>query len=156
MNKIYGSHNFENVNLSDDTKDLDILPELTILVVDDDENMRLSLTDIFEICGIKVMTASNALEAFDLVEKFKLDLLISDINMPGENGYWLIEQIRKITSPKKSEIPAIAYTGNTEANAQKKALASGFQTYIQKPSKIQHLLTEVTKLLKFSQKLPGN
>ncbi|MBD2344751.1 response regulator [Anabaena subtropica] len=153
MNNIYVSNQSENVNLADDTEDLDIFPELTILVVDDDDNMRFLITEVFEIYGFKVMAATNALEAFELIEQFHLDLLISDINMPGENGYWLIQKIRKLTSPKKSEIPAIAFTANMEANAHNKALASGFQAYLQKPSKIEQILAEATKLLKGSVKL---
>ncbi|QSJ18951.1 response regulator [Nostoc sp. UHCC 0702] len=162
MSKICVPNNFESTNFEDETRDLDIFKGLTILVVDDDDNMRFFISEIFEIYGSKVMVADNALEAFELIEQFQLDLLISDINMPGENGYWLIRKVRTLTSLKKREIPAIAFSGNPEAKAHKKALASGFQTYIQKPSKVEQLVAETIKLLKLSvkrsphEKLPGN
>jgi two-component system, OmpR family, response regulator len=150
MNNICVSNNFETTYFEDDTKDLDIFKGLTILAVDDDENILFFMTEIFEIYGINVMTASNALEALELIEQFHLDLLISDINIPGEDGYWLIRKVRTLTPPKKREIPAIAFTGKAESKSNNKALASGFQTYIQKPSHVEELVTETTKLLKRS------
>ena len=152
MNNICVSNNLGDAHFQDDARNLNIFKGLTILAVDDDQNMLFLITEIFEIYGIKVMTASNALEAFEVIKQCKLDLLISDINMPEEDGYWLIRKVRTLTLSEKREIPAIAFTGNTEDKAEKKALASGFQTYIQKPSDVEQLVTETAKLLQRSVK----
>jgi two-component system OmpR family response regulator len=151
MNNICMSNNFEDAHFEDDKRDLDIFKGLTILAVDDDCNMLFLISEIFASYGTKVMTASNALEAFEVIEKCQLDLLISDIAMVGEDGYWLIRKVRTLTPSEKREIPAIAFTGNAEAT-HKKALAFGFQAYIQKPSDVEQLVTETAKLLKSSGK----
>jgi CheY-like chemotaxis protein len=141
------SNNSDNAHFEDDIRDLEMFKGLTILAVDDDHNILFLISEIFESYGIKVITVDNALEAFKVIEQYKLDLLISDITMPGKSGYWLIRKIRTLTSPRKREIPAIAFTANTEAKADKEAIASGFQTYIQKPW-IDQLITETVNLLK--------
>ena len=127
--------------------DIDIFQGMTIFVVDDTNDFLLLTTYILESYGFRVMTASNALEAFEVIKQFPVDLLISDIVMPIEDGYWLIHQIRSLTLPQKREIPAIAFSGCAEGKTRSKALASGFQTYLQKPCSQNQLITEVAKLL---------
>ncbi|MBW4428414.1 MAG: response regulator [Nostoc desertorum CM1-VF14] len=156
MNNSCFSNNPDNEDLEDNIIDLDIFKGLTILAVDNDSSILFLITEIFETYGVKVITADNALKAFEVIEQHKLDLLISDITMPGESGHWLIRKVRTLTSLTTREIPAIAFTGNTEAKADKEAIASGFQTFIQKPW-INELVIETTKLLKHYTKIsyPG-
>ncbi|MEH2080019.1 MAG: response regulator [Nostoc sp.] len=149
MNNIRVSTNLARANFKENIKNLNSFKGSTILAVDDDPNILFLITEIFESCGIKVITADNALEAFEAIEQFQLDLLISDINMPGKSGYWLIRKVRTLTPLKKREIPAIAFTGNIEANAHKEAIAFGYQTYIQKP-RMGELVTETARLLRRS------
>jgi two-component system, OmpR family, response regulator len=128
-------------------KDIDILKGVRIIVVDDTESCLLLITYILESYGIKVITADNANSALEMIKLFHVDVLISDIAMSGESGYWLIQKVRSLSHPQKREIPAIAFTGNTEAKAQEQALVSGFQTYLPKPSSHIQLITEVAKCL---------
>ncbi|MEH1800476.1 MAG: response regulator [Nostoc sp.] len=144
--------NFEDTRSEKDTRDLDIFQGLTILVVDDSTDILFLITYIFESYGIQVITASNASAAFEIIKQYQVDLLIIDIAMPLENGYSLIQKVRSLTSPLAREIPAIAFTGSSEDKVDKKALASGFQTYIQKPSDLEQFITEVAKLLQISCK----
>ncbi|MHC5758135.1 response regulator [Nostoc sp.] len=139
--------NFEATRPEKDRRDLDIFQGLTILVVDDSTDILFLITYIFESYGIQVITASNALEAFEIIKQYQVDLLIIDIDMPFENGYSLIQKVRSLTSPLTREIPAIAFTGSSKDKADKKALASGFQSYMQKPSDLEQFITEVAKLL---------
>lgn len=143
------SNNFKNTHFQDNAKYLDIFQELTILMVDDDENILFFITEVFEIYEINIITTSNGLKAFEIIEQCEVDLLISNINMPGKDGYWLINKVRKLASPRKREIPAVAFTGSTE---YQKILASGFNLYIQKPSPMQKLIREIAKLLQSSAK----
>ncbi|MFS0520059.1 response regulator [Nostoc sp. UIC 10607] len=142
------SDKFFNRDLEKDRTDINIFQGMTILVVDEHQDMLLVMTELFESYGIQVLTASNALTGLEVIKQFNVDLLISDITMPLKDGYWLIQNIRSLTHPQTREIPAIAFTGNTEDKADKKALISGFQVYIQKPSTATELITEVAKLLK--------
>jgi two-component system OmpR family response regulator len=134
--------------VSDNFIDIDIFRGLIILTVDDDKNILVLISYIFKKYGIQVMTADNALSAFKLIQQHRVDLLISDITMPDLDGYWLIQKIRSLGDRQTCSIPAIALTGNTEEQADKKALASGFQAYIQKPSTATQLITQVAKILK--------
>ncbi len=106
------------------------------------------MTQLLESYGIQVLTTCNALTGLEVIKQTPVDLLISDITMPSKDGYWLIQKIRSLQHPQTREIPAIAFTGNTEDKADKKALEFGFQAYIQKPSTAIELITEVAKLLK--------
>ena len=142
--------NFEDTRSQKDRKDLDILQGLTILVVDNNTDILFLITHIFESYGIQVITASNTSTAFEIIKQYRVDLLIIDIAMPFDNGYSLIQKVRSLTSPQTREIPAIAFTGSSENKADKKALAAGFQTYIQKPSDLEQFITEVLRLLKVS------
>jgi two-component system OmpR family response regulator len=141
------SNNCDNSHLESEKIDLDIFKEVTILAVDDDQNILFLITEMFAFYGIKIRTASSALEAVEIIKHCHLDLLISDITMPGEDGYWLLEKIRTLSSPQKKEIPAIAFTGIPENKVDKKAKLSGFQTYIHKPSFGDKLIIEAAKLL---------
>jgi two-component system, OmpR family, response regulator len=136
--------------VSDNFRDINIFKGLTILTVDDDKNMLVLISYIFKRYGIQVMTADNALSAFELIQQDRVDLLISDITMSYLDGYWLIQKIRSFPHRQTCSIPAIALTGNSEEEGEKKALASGFQAYIQKPSTATELITKVAKLLKLA------
>lgn len=127
--------------------DRDIFKGVTILVVDDTKDFLLLTAYILENYGFQVMTASNASDALSMIKQFRVELLISDIVMPIEDGYWLIHQIRSLTHPQKREIPAIAFSGCAEGKTRSKALASGFQAYLQKPCSQKQLIIEVAKLL---------
>lgn len=150
MSKDDSSTNLRNANFQEDKIDLDRLKGRTILAVDNDYCLLSLLADIFESYGLKVLTALSAISAFEIIKKFPVDILISDITMIGEDGYWLIQKIRTLTHPQIREIPAIAFSGHAEDRIQKEALAYGFQTYIQKPAGIMELLTEILKLLRIS------
>jgi len=144
---------FEDLLPQKHRKYIDIFKEVTILVVvDDAKDICVLITYIFESYGIRVMTASNALAGFEVIKQFPVDILIIDINMPGESGYWLIQIVRSLSLPQKREIPAIAFSSSNDSKGHKQAFASGFQTYIKKPSNATSLITEVAKLLRRSGK----
>ena len=146
------SENFEDLHPLKDIKNVEVFKGMTILVVDDNQDILVLISRVLKKYGIQVMTASSALEAFEVIKRCKLDLLISDIDMPGESGYSLIQKVRTLTSAQIREIPAIAFSGSAENKAHTKALASGFQTYIKKPSNPTQLIIEVAKLLRCSSK----
>ncbi|OKH33178.1 hypothetical protein FACHB389_18415 [Nostoc calcicola FACHB-389] len=141
------SINFDNFHHQKDRKNTGVFKGRIILVVDDNEDIVALFTRVLKIYGISVITTSSALEAFEIVKKVTVDLLISNIDMPGNSGYLLIKKIRTFASAQIREIPAIAFSNRGENRAYQQAIAHGFQSYIKKPSNPTQLITEVAKLL---------
>jgi signal transduction histidine kinase/ActR/RegA family two-component response regulator len=122
------------------------LDGLRVLVVDDDTDSLEIVSTILQNCQSEVQTAVNAKDALDVLKRWEPDILISDIQMPGVDGYELIRQIRtdKITFRKR--IAAIALTAYSRAEDRLKALASGFHTHLSKPVDPTELVAVVKSL----------
>ena len=108
------------------------LAGLRIVVVDDDADTRGLLAVALRGHGAEVQAAASAPEAIHAVAEMPADVLISDISMPGEDGYALIRKLRADQGPV-GLIPAVALTALARAEDQDRALAAGFQRYLAKP-----------------------
>ena len=108
------------------------LHHLRILVVDDDADARELLDVILSDRGAKVRVAASASEAMEIAEKGDIDLVVSDIGMPGEDGYSLIGRIRKL-SGRIAKVPAVAVTAYATRADRQKALEAGFDEHLAKP-----------------------
>jgi len=122
---------------------------LRVLVVDDDrdsrELLRLALTEE----GAEVRTAASAAEALDIFnqwEQWRPDVLVSDIGMPGEDGYELMRQVRALPAERGGQAPAVALTGYVRPEDQKRALAAGYQMFVPKPVEMDKLVTAIARL----------
>ena len=120
--------------------------EMKILIVDDNESSRELLILILETEGAETKTTASAAAALAIVEQFQPDLLISDIGMPGMNGYELIQRVREISSVK--DIKAIALTAYASEPDRQKSLAAGFDDHINKPLDVSNFIKVITHLLK--------
>ncbi|MBV9210441.1 MAG: PAS domain S-box protein, partial [Acidobacteria bacterium] len=80
------------------------LENLKVLIVDDEPDARGLLTAVLERCGVRVLTAQSAREALAAIERFQPDMLVSDIGMPGEDGYALIQKIRALKATEGGRI----------------------------------------------------
>jgi CheY-like chemotaxis protein len=109
-----------------------LLNGLRVLVVDDEESACDAFRESLVAFGLEVRTATSAAKAFDSLNQFESDLLISDIAMPEEDGYHLIRRIRALPPPK-GRIPAIAITAFASGDDVTQALKSGFQAHLAKP-----------------------
>lgn len=143
-------NSFLQTESEENLTNLDIFKGRTILAVDDNEDMLILIHYIFENYGIQVITISSASEALEIIKESEIDLLITDIAMPEEDGFSLIRKIRTLMHPQKRVIPAIAFTGSIGNQVHEKTLGSEFQAYIKKPSDPTQLITEVAKLLRSS------
>jgi two-component system, OmpR family, response regulator len=111
-----------------------------ILVVDHNADSRELLSIIFEQEEANVLTVTSAREALKVYEDFQPDILLCELLLPGEDGYWLIRQIRGRQTKRGYHVAAIAVTvAATEQNRQL-ALAAGFDSHIAKPLKVDDLL----------------
>jgi PAS domain S-box-containing protein len=121
------------------------LSDVRILIVDDDTDARLLLTTIIEKSGAHILTASSVSEALEILKNFQPHILISDIGMPGEDGYSLIRKMRALY-PEAGKISAIALTAYARAEDRTLALEAGFQMHISKPVNPEELLSTLKEL----------
>jgi CheY-like chemotaxis protein len=99
-----------------------------------------------EGCGAEVTTASSAAEAFRLLKEAKPDVLVSDIGMPGEDGYSLIHRVRRLEDAEGGKTPAVALTAYAREEDRRKAIRAGFQTHMTKPVEPSELAEVVASL----------
>lgn len=104
-----------------------------VLAVDDEEDTRNLLKVVLEEEGAIVTTVASSKEALQHIEINNPDLIVSDISMPGEDGYQLIRQVRARGHWARGDIPAIALTAFARPEDKEQALAAGFQTHLTKP-----------------------
>jgi len=128
---------------------LDCSPELEglhILLVDDEADSRELLNTVIGSCGARVKTANSAAEAFEIIQSEPFDVIISDIGMPEEDGFELINKIRGLPVEKGGNVPAIALTAYARIEDRIKALRSGFQMHVSKPVEPSELIVVVANL----------
>lgn len=118
---------------------------LSVLIVEDDTDAREMLAFALEMQGASVATSASIEEAFEAIHVNRPDILLTDINMPGEDGYSLIRKIRESTE-SISRIPAI--TAMARAEDSDRAMEAGFQMHIPKPIEIPDLITAIEGLTK--------
>jgi CheY-like chemotaxis protein len=100
---------------------------------------------IFGECKAEMETASSADEALQRMSAVRPHLLISDIGMPGKDGYELIREVRQTAEHKG--IPAIALTAYARSEDRGRVLSAGYDEYVTKPVNPHELLTAVASLL---------
>ncbi|HEX8353297.1 MAG TPA: response regulator, partial [Pyrinomonadaceae bacterium] len=116
------------------------------LVVDDDDDTRGLVTSVLEMCGAEVTAVGTAREALREVERLRPDVLVSDLGMPGEDGYWLIEEVRALPAGRGGKTPAAALTAYARAEDRLRTLRAGFQHHVTKPAEPQELVAVVANL----------
>jgi PAS domain S-box-containing protein len=117
-----------------------------ILVVDDEADAREVVALILERCGAKVALATSAQQAFGILERELPDVLVADIEMPGEDGYSLVRRIRALPPERGGRTPAIALTAYAGAQDRVKLLIAGFQRHVPKPLQPLDLVSAVATL----------
>jgi len=122
------------------------LPGLRVLVVDDEADTRDMLRAVLEHCQVEVLTAGSAPEAMEALIHSRPDVLISDLGMPGEDGYALISKVRKLPAESGGRIPAAALTAYVRAEDRVKVLRAGFQLHVPKPIEPAELVAVVANL----------
>lgn len=123
-----------------------ILSGLSILVVDDEADARKLTQHVLISYGAAVVTASSAGEALDSISRHLPNLIVSDIGMPGEDGYSLIRKIRHLKFGAAKKLPAIALTAYARAQDRMRAIAAGFQYHVTKPVEPAELAIVIASL----------
>ncbi len=124
----------------------DALLGLSLLVVDDEPATRDMLSHILLIAGADVEVADSAMAARQILARWKPDVLISDIGMPGEDGYALIKFVRALHPDEISTVPAIALTAYARGQDRETALKAGYQMHLVKPIPPADLVDAILQL----------
>jgi len=124
------------------------LAGVRVLVVDDEPDARDLIGHILRRSGAQVSAAASAEEAVLTMPRFHPDVLVSDISMPGEDGYALIRKVRSLHEADGGRIPAVALTALARKEDRRTALLAGFQTHLAKPVEPNELTAAVANLVK--------
>ena len=122
--------------------------KLHILVVDDDDRIRVLLKEYLSGKNFIVSTAENSEEAKKKLDYLKFDILILDVMMPGQSGYELTRDIKK-----KIKVPIILLTAKGEVENRIKGLELGAEDYISKPFEPKELLLRINNIIRNSNKI---
>ncbi|MBE9137551.1 response regulator transcription factor [Nodosilinea sp. LEGE 07088] len=122
---------------------------LTILIAEDDEGTRLSLCDYLELEGYSVLTASHGEVALQQVFSHQPQLIITDVGMPGLDGYSLVQKVRQL--PAFRLLPVIFLTAHNQTQDRIRGYQLGCDLYLAKPFELTELGAIVRNLLERSQ-----
>jgi len=116
-----------------------------VLVVDNEADARGLVSAILESRGAEVTAVESAAEALQTIEEHRPDVLLSDIAMPGVDGYGLIREVRRRESPA-APLPAAALTAFAAESDRLRAIDAGYQAHLRKPVEPAELAAVVAAL----------
>jgi PAS domain S-box-containing protein len=123
------------------------LAGVRVAVVDDEVDMRDFLTTSLRQYGAEVIALGSAEEAFEALQLRPPDVLVSDIGMPGDDGYTLIRRLRALPAERGGLMPAVALTAFAHGEDGSRVLAAGYQVHIPKPVEPGRLASVLARLV---------
>ena len=114
-----------------------------VVLVEDHDDSREMLAFMLEQCGAVVVSAPSARTGLQAVLDNRPDVVVSDLGMPGEDGYWLIREVHS----RVGTLPAVAVTGFSDRYHPMQAREAGFREYLNKPVDPELLCGAVAKVL---------
>jgi two-component system, chemotaxis family, CheB/CheR fusion protein len=124
-----------------------------VLVVDDSADTTAMLRQLLEREGAEVAAATNGPEALRLVQERSFDVVVSDLSMPGMDGFTLLRELR--LRPRTAAVPAIAVTGFGQEEDVARTRAAGFFAHLAKPVQIAQLIEAIRSALPGSAGIPA-
>jgi signal transduction histidine kinase/ActR/RegA family two-component response regulator len=125
----------------------DKLDGLKVLVVDDEPDTLELIKELLSQCGAEVFTAASSAEALDLLRGVTPNVIVSDIGMPGEDGFEFIRKVRALPPERGGRIPAVALTAYARAEDRLRVLRSGYQMHVAKPVELAELVAIVSNVV---------
>ena len=123
-----------------------VLSGIRVIVVDDEQDARELVTAVLEQAGAVVTSVGSAEEAMHAIRERPPSLLVSDIGMPGEDGYALIARVRALPAALGGRVPAVAVTAFTRSEDRARALRAGYTAHVGKPIDPSELVTLATNV----------
>jgi CheY-like chemotaxis protein len=111
----------------------DALAGVHVLIVDDDAEARDLIGTVLRYCGALVSVAASAGEALQTLERVLPDVVVCDIAMPHQDGYWFVRSLRSRPPEGGGVLPVIAITAHGATHGPDRTLPAGFQAHIRKP-----------------------
>jgi PAS domain S-box-containing protein len=127
-------------------KSFPALDNVSVLVVDDEADARQLIQSVLERCRAAVTAVGSTGEAIEAFAKSRPDVLVSDIGMPGEDGYALIRRVRALEAGKVG-VPAVALTAYARQEDRLEALSAGYQVHLPKPIEPEQLARVIAHLI---------
>ncbi|HEY0007724.1 MAG TPA: response regulator [Tepidisphaeraceae bacterium] len=122
------------------------LDGVKVLIVDDEDDARDLMRRLLGACGAKVLLAASSAEAIEVLQQERPNVLVSDIGMPGEDGYALIRRVRALAADDLRTIPAIALTAFARAEDRQRTLNAGYHVHLAKPVEAGAVISAVAGL----------
>lgn len=122
------------------------LTGVTILVVEDEPGVRQFVAAVLRQAGAVVTESPSALMALNALRQNPVDVLVSDIAMPGMDGIELVRQIRELADTRLRSLPAIALTAFARNEDRERIMAAGFDAYLRKPFEANALIANVAQI----------
>jgi CheY-like chemotaxis protein len=119
---------------------------LRVLAVDDDADVLELFAVALTACGAEVTTTDNARDAIALVIRVRPHVIVSDIAMVGEDGYWLVRELKRLPAEMLDDIPVVAATAYGREHPRARVLAAGFVEHLQKPVDPEQLCQVVARV----------
>jgi CheY-like chemotaxis protein len=123
------------------------LAGVKILALDDEPDARRLIKRLLEMAGAVTSVAASVGEALEALDSFRPDLVLSDISLPGMDGYEFIRAIRTL-GPAIRDVPAVALTAFARPEDRQRALESGFDEHVAKPVEPTSLVALLARLVK--------
>jgi len=118
---------------------------IRILAVDDSAMIRQMMTNILHAAGYEVLLADDGNQALEMARHERLDLVISDVNMPGLDGISLVRELRQLEAYRL--VPLLLLTTESSTEKKQQAKAAGATGWIVKPFNTERLLGAISKVL---------
>jgi len=125
----------------------DLLQDLHVLVVDDHEDTLTVLTTVIGDFGARVFKSASARRALEIVRTIRVNVVVSDLMLPGEDGFWLIDQIRRLRPERGGTVPVVAVTAHRYLYDPTHISEKGFEAYLTKPIDPFDLVRTVARLV---------
>ncbi|HEY7285376.1 MAG TPA: PAS domain S-box protein [Vicinamibacterales bacterium] len=122
------------------------LSGVSVLSVDDEPDARQLIGEILETAGARVVTASSAMEALELLERECPDAIVADVGMPHMDGFQFIDRVRHHHNPRVRSVPAAALTAFARSEDRGTAMRAGFQRHLPKPIDPSELVTTIAEM----------
>jgi len=117
-----------------------------VLVVDDDADVRELFAVALTACGAEVTATDNARDAIALATRMRPHAIVSDIAMVGEDGYWLVRELKRLPAEMVGDVPVVAATAYGREHPRARVLAAGFTEHLQKPIDPEQLCRVVARV----------
>jgi CheY-like chemotaxis protein len=124
-----------------------------VLLVDDEHDTREVVAAFLRRADARVSLAASAAEALDAIPTLRPDVLLSDIAMPGQDGYYLIDALRQLPVQQGGGTPAIALTAYAREEDRRRALDAGFHHHLSKPIVPHDLIAAIKRIASAELKL---